>query len=244
MIEAKNLKKSFGTIEAVRGVSFSVAKGEVLGFLGPNGAGKTTTMRMITGFLPPTGGTATVCGHDILTDPIAVKRQIGYLPENAPAYESMTVTNFLRFIAEIRGYRGSEARDRVDSVVAKCHLDTVRNQTIGTLSKGYHQRACFAQSILHDPAVLIMDEPTDGLDPNQKHVVREMIAAMAAEKAIIVSTHILEEVDAVCTRAIIIARGQIVANGTPDELKAKSKTGRLDDVFRMLTLGKEETNNG
>ncbi len=244
MIEAKNLKKNFGAIEAVRGVSFSVAKGEVLGFLGPNGAGKTTTMRMITGFLPPSGGSATVCGHDIQKDPLAVKKQIGYLPENAPAYGSMTVTNFLKFAAEIRGYRGEEAAARVETTIKKCHLEKVRHQTISTLSKGYHQRACFAQSILHDPAVLIMDEPTDGLDPNQKHVVREMIAAMAAEKAIIVSTHILEEVDAVCTRAIIIANGQIVANGTPTELKAKSSTGRLDDVFRMLTLGKEETSNG
>ncbi len=244
MIEAKNLKKHFGTIEAVKGVSFSVAKGEVLGFLGPNGAGKTTTMRMITGFLPPSGGTATVCGHDILTDPIAVKKQIGYLPENAPAYGSMTVTNFLKFAAEVRGFRGGAAAERVDATIRKCHLTKVRNQTIGTLSKGYRQRVGFAQAILHDPAVLIMDEPTDGLDPNQKHVVREMIKEMAAEKAIIVSTHILEEVDAVCTRAIIIANGQIVANGTPKELKAKSSTGRLDDVFRMLTLGKEETING
>jgi ABC-2 type transport system ATP-binding protein len=240
MLEVRDLRKNFGPIEAVKGVSFSVAKGEVLGFLGPNGAGKTTTMRMVTGFLPPTAGTAVVCGHDVLKDPVGAKASIGYLPENAPAYDSMTVTNFLAFAAEIRGFRGAEKRDRVAAAIARCRLEKVRNQTIDTLSKGYRQRTCFAQAILHDPPVLIMDEPTDGLDPNQKFVVREMIKEMAAQKTIIVSTHILEEVDAVCTRAIIISGGTLVANGTPDELKAKSPTGRLDDVFRMLTLGKEE----
>ncbi len=240
MLDVENVFKSFGAIEAVRGVSFSAAKGEVLGFLGPNGAGKTTTMRMITGFLPPTSGTIRVCGHDVSREPVAVKRQIGYLPENAPAYESMSVTDFLRFAAEVRGYRGTEKADRVEAAILKCRLEKVRTQSIGTLSKGYHQRACFAQAILHDPPVLIMDEPTDGLDPNQKHVVRDMIKTMAAEKTIIVSTHILEEVDAVCTRAIIISNGQIVANGTPEELKARSPSGRLDDVFRMLTIGNEE----
>ena len=240
MLEVRDLRKNFGSIEAVKGVSFSVAKGEVLGFLGPNGAGKTTTMRMVTGFLPPTAGTAVVCGHDVLKDPVGAKASIGYLPENAPAYDSMTVTDFLGFAAEIRGFRGSEKRDRVAAAIARCRLEKVRNQTIDTLSKGYRQRTCFAQAILHDPPVLIMDEPTDGLDPNQKFVVREMIKEMASQKTIIVSTHILEEVDAVCTRAIIISGGALVANGTPDELKAKSPTGRLDDVFRMLTLGKEE----
>jgi ABC-2 type transport system ATP-binding protein len=239
MLEVKNLKKDFGSIQAVRDVSFSVAKGEVLGFLGPNGAGKTTTMRMITGFLPPSAGTAVICGHDIRTDPVAAKRCIGYLPENAPAYDAMAVEDFLRFAGEIRGFRGSELRDRVDATVAKCHLAKVRAQSIHTLSKGYRQRTCFAQAILHDPAVLIMDEPTDGLDPNQKHVVREMIREMAPQKVIIVSTHILEEVDAVCSRAIIIANGRIVANGTPEELRARSATGRLDDVFRKLTLSEE-----
>ncbi len=238
-VKVQNLKKRFGQIEAVRGVSFEVSKGEVLGFLGPNGAGKTTTMRMITGFLPPTEGTAWVGGCNVAEDPVGVKRQIGYLPENAPAYSSMSVTGFLRFTGSIRGYRGSELEDRVDASLRKCHLDGVRNQTISTLSKGYRQRTCFAQAILHDPAVLIMDEPTDGLDPNQKFVVREMIQAMSAEKVIIVSTHILEEVDAVCSRAVIIARGQVVANGTPAELKAMSSTGRLDDVFRKLTIGEE-----
>jgi ABC-2 type transport system ATP-binding protein len=239
MIEANDLKKHFGRIEAVRGVSFRVDKGEVLGFLGPNGAGKTTTMRMLTGFLPPTAGAATVCGHSVLDDPIAVKRAIGYLPENAPAYASMTVTAFLAFAARMRGFTGSENADRVESAIHRCHLEKVRRQTIATLSKGYRQRACFAQAILHDPPVLIMDEPTDGLDPNQKHVVRTMIAEMAADKAIIVSTHILEEVDAVCTRALIIADGTVAVSGTPAELRARSDSGRLEDVFRNFTLGKE-----
>jgi ABC-2 type transport system ATP-binding protein len=239
MVEVRDLKKHFGHIEAVRGVSFKVAKGEVLGFLGPNGAGKSTTMRMITGFLPPSAGTALVGGYDVSEDPIKVKQQLGYLPENAPSYESMSVAGFLKFTAQIRGYRGSELDDRVNSAIEKCVLQSVRNQTISTLSKGYRQRSCFAQAILHDPPVLIMDEPTDGLDPNQKHVVREMIQQMASKKAIIISTHILEEVDAVCSRAIIIANGKIVANGTPDELKAKSETGRLDDVFRKLTIEEE-----
>jgi ABC-2 type transport system ATP-binding protein len=242
MLEVRNLYKSFGPIEAVRGISFSVAKGEVLGFLGPNGAGKTTTMRMITGFLPPTSGTAVVCGHDVLRDPVGAKRCIGYLPENAPSYDSMTVVDFLKFCADVRGIRGQASVKAVDGAVGRCRLEKVRRQTIGTLSKGYRQRACFAQAILHDPQVLIMDEPTDGLDPNQKFVVREMIREMAPEKVIIVSTHILEEVDAVCSRAIIISGGQIVANGTPAELKARSKTGRLDEVFRDLTIGKEAAN--
>jgi len=243
MLEVKQLRKTFGPIEAVRGVSFTAEKGEVLGFLGPNGAGKTTTMRMITGFLPPTSGTAIVNGHDVLQDPVAVKSQIGYLPENAPAYDSMTVTAFLMFAAEVRGFRGAERKRLVEEAIKKCHLERVRNQSVHTLSKGYRQRACFAQAILHNPPILIMDEPTDGLDPNQKYTVREMIKEMAAEKTIIVSTHILEEVDAVCTRAIIIHNGEIVANGTPDDLKKKSETGRLDDVFRMLTGGKESDRN-
>lgn len=240
MLEVQRLKKQFGRIRAVKDISFAVEKGEVLGFLGPNGAGKSTTMRMITGFLPPTSGTARVCGYDIRQNPVEAKRNIGYLPENAPAYDSMSVTAFLNFAAEIRGYRAAERRERVDAAVQKCRLEGVLTQSIGTLSKGYRQRACFAQAILHDPPVLIMDEPTDGLDPNQKHAVRAMIKEMAAEKAIVVSTHILEEVDAVCTRAIIIAKGAIVANGTPEELKSKSPSGRLDDVFRMLTIDKEE----
>ncbi|MEI6210210.1 MAG: ABC transporter ATP-binding protein [bacterium] len=239
MLTVSELKKSFGPIQAVKGVSFTVNKGEVLGFLGPNGAGKTTTMRMITGFLPPSSGTASLCGHDIQDDPVGAKRCIGYLPENAPSYHAMTVTEFLTFIANIRGFGGSEGQDRVESAIQKSRLDSVRHQAVETLSKGYRQRTCFAQAILHDPPVLVMDEPTDGLDPNQKFVVRQMIRDMAAEKAIIVSTHILEEVDAVCTRAIIIARGQIVANGTPAELRSRDPQGRLEEVFRKLTMTEE-----
>jgi len=239
MLTVCDFKKNFGPIQAVRGVSFTVKKGEVLGFLGPNGAGKSTTMRMITGFLPPSGGTAEICGHDILQDPVAAKRCIGYLPENAPCYHAMTVTEFLTFIAEVRGFGGKDRLDRVESAIQKSRLESVRNQAVETLSKGFRQRTCFAQAILHDPPVLVMDEPTDGLDPNQKFVVRQMIKDMAAEKAIIISTHILEEVDAVCTRAIIIAQGRIVANGTPAELRAKDPKNRLEEVFRKLTMNEE-----
>ena len=239
MIEVKGVKKSYGPIDAVRDVTFNVQKGEIFGFLGPNGAGKTTTMRIITGFLPATDGSAAVCGHDIRRDAVAAKKCIGYLPENAPVYADMTVTNFLLFVAGIRGFKGSEQKDRVEHTIGSCHLDKVRHQAVETLSKGYRQRTCFAQAILHDPPVLIMDEPTDGLDPNQKFVVRNMIKEMAPQKAIVISTHILEEVEAVCTRAIIISNGRIVANSTPDELKSRSKTGRLDEVFRTLTVGEE-----
>lgn len=239
MLKVDKLKKSFGSFEAVKGISFEVAKGEVLGFLGPNGAGKSTTMRMITGFIPPTSGTAEICGHDIVKDPVGAKRELGYLPESAPSYRAMTVTDFLAFIAKIRGFRGAEARDRVEKALVDAKLTGVARQTIDTLSKGYRQRTCFAQAILHDPKVLIMDEPTDGLDPNQKFVVREMIKNMAKEKAIIISTHILEEVDAVCTRALIIAQGEIKADGTPAELRAKDPSGKLDVVFRNLTMEKE-----
>lgn len=239
MLEVKGLGRSFGPIKAVKGVSFKVDKGEVLGFLGPNGAGKTTTMRMITGFLPPSEGTASICGFDVTENPVEAKRNIGYLPENAPTYDSMIVRDFLKFIAEIRGLRGDEKRRRVEAAVEKCRLVPVLAQSISTLSKGYRQRVCFAQAILHDPPVLIMDEPTDGLDPNQKHVVRTMIGEMRSSKAIIVSTHILEEVDSVCTRAIIISQGSIVANGTPAELRSRSSSGRLEDVFRKLTTGEE-----
>jgi ABC-2 type transport system ATP-binding protein len=223
----------------VKGISFSVGKGEVLGFLGPNGAGKSTTMRMITGFIPPSAGTATVCGHDITTDPVAAKACFGYLPENAPSYRSMTVEDFLTFIAGVRGFRGKAGKEKVEAVIAKARLSNVAKQTIDTLSKGYRQRTCFAQAILHDPKVLIMDEPTDGLDPNQKFVVREMIKEMSADKAIIISTHILEEVDAVCSRAVVIAHGELKADGTPAELKAMDPSGRLDVVFRNLTMEKE-----
>ncbi len=240
MLKVENLKKSFGSFEAVKGISFSVAKGEVLGFLGPNGAGKSTTMRMITGFIPPTSGTAVICGHDILKDPIGAKSALGYLPEAAPSYRAMTVEDFLTFIAKTRGFSGAAVKERVAAVIEKARLANVAKQTIDTLSKGYRQRTCFAQAILHDPQVLIMDEPTDGLDPNQKFVVREMIKEMAKEKAIIISTHILEEVDAVCTRAIIIAQGEIKADGTPEKLRALDPSGKLDVVFRNLTMKEEK----
>ncbi len=239
MLEAINLHKSFGQIQAVRGLSFVVEKGEILGCMGPNGAGKSTTMRMITGFLPPSAGTAKVCGHDVQTDPVAAKSMMGYLPESAPVYRDMTVSGFLHFVARIRGYCKALAKDKVEAVMRKCYLEDVRYQSIDTLSKGFRQRVCCAQAVLHDPPVLVMDEPTDGLDPNQKRLVRNMIREMASEKAIVVSTHILEEIDALCTRAIIIARGVVVANGTPAELKAKSPTGRLDDMFWELTMGPE-----
>src|SRR5213080_729385 len=222
MIKVHNLEKHFGTKRAVDGVSFSVERGEVLGFLGPNGAGKSTTMRMITGFIPPTSGTATVGGFDIVEQGIEARRLIGYLPENAPAYTDMTVYGFLNFTAEIRGLRGDAKKKAVDRVVEMCFLESVLHQSVETLSKGYRHRTCFAQSIIHDPDVLILDEPTDGLDPNQKHEVRQLIRRMGEKKAIIFSTHILEEVEAVCSRAIIIDRGKIMANGTPQELKQRS----------------------
>ena len=237
MLKVENLKKSFGSFEAVKGISFEVKKGEVLGFLGPNGAGKSTTMRMITGFIPPTSGTAEICGHDIIKDPVGAKSELGYLPEAAPSYRAMTVTDFLTFIAKIRGFAGAAAKAKVEEAIEKAKLTTVARQTIETLSKGYRQRTCFAQAILHDPKVLIMDEPTDGLDPNQKFTVREMIKSMAKEgKAIIISTHILEEVDAVCSKVVVIADGEKKFDGTPAELKAKDPSGKLDVVFRNLTM--------
>jgi ABC-2 type transport system ATP-binding protein len=223
MIEVRRLKRYFGPILAVDDVSFSVARGEVLGFLGPNGAGKSTTMKLITGFLAPTSGTATVCGADVVTDPIAAKRHIGYLPEGAPAYFDMTPASFLRFIARIRGFHGAEAQRRIALAIERTALHGVLAQPIETLSKGFKRRVGLAQALLHDPDVLILDEPTDGLDPNQKHEVRTLINTLAPQKAIIISTHLLEEVDAVCTRAIIIARGRIVADGTPVELEARSR---------------------
>jgi ABC-2 type transport system ATP-binding protein len=223
MIRVQDLTKFFGPKKAVNGVSFTVERGEVLGFLGPNGAGKSTTMRMITGFIPPTEGTVSVGGFDMLDDPLRAKSLIGYLPESAPAYSEMNVTDFLSFVAELRGLRGNAKRAAVDRAIEMCFLGSVAQQTVETLSKGYKHRTCFAQSIIHDPEVLILDEPTEGLDPNQKHEVRTLIRRMGERKAIIFSTHILEEVEAVCSRAIIIDRGQIVANGTPAELKQRSQ---------------------
>jgi len=222
MIVLKDLTKRFGPLVAVDNVSLTVGIGEVLGFLGPNGAGKSTTMRMITGFIEPTSGTAEVCGHDVVRDPVAVKRRIGYLPEGAPTYGDMTPQSYLGFIAEIRGFDGAEKRRRIDEVVAKVELGEVMRQPIETLSKGFKRRVGLAQAMIHDPDILIMDEPTDGLDPNQKHRLRSLIREMAANKAIVVSTHILEEVEAVCSRAVIIARGRLLADGTPEELVARA----------------------
>ena len=220
MIEVQSLTKHFGPIRAVDDVSFSVAKGEVLGFLGPNGAGKSTTMKMITGFLAPTSGTAVVCGHDIRHDAIAAKTRIGYLPEGAPLYADMTARGFLNFIGASRGLSGAGRAQAVDRVVDMAQLSAVLDQPIETLSKGFTRRVCLAQALLHDPDVLILDEPTDGLDPNQKHHVRQVIDEMAPDKAIVISTHILEEVHAVCSRAMIIAQGRLLADGTPAELEA------------------------
>ena len=214
--------KAFGAKRAVDGVSFAVERGEVLGFLGPNGAGKSTTMRMITGFIPPTDGSVKVGGHDVVEAPLEVKRLIGYLPEAAPSYPDMTVAGFLSFAADMRGLAGDAKKRAIGRVIDLCFLDAVIHQSIDTLSKGYRHRPCLAQALIHDPDVLILDEPTDGLDPNQKHEVRNLIRELGASKAIVFSTHILEEVDAACTRAIIIDRGRIVANGTPDELRAMS----------------------
>ncbi|MGI9421662.1 MAG: ABC transporter ATP-binding protein [Hyphomicrobiaceae bacterium] len=221
LIKTDRLTKHFGEITAVDGISLSVQKGEVLGFLGPNGAGKSTTMKMITGFLEPDSGQIRVANINMADDPIAAKKEIGYLPEGAPAYGDMTALSFLQFIAEIRGFDGGERDYRVSQAVDKTGLSSVLNQLIETLSKGYKRRVGLAQAILHDPDVLIMDEPTDGLDPNQKHHVRTLITEMAAEKAIVVSTHILEEVEAVCTRAVVIDRGRVVADGTAEDLQRR-----------------------
>lgn len=235
MIEVKGLVKAYGAKLAVDGVSFRVNRGEILGFLGPNGAGKSTTMKMITGFLRPTAGTARVDGHDVTEEPVAVKRKIGYLPENAPAYGEMTVEEYLLFIAESRGFRGEQRLGPLDRAIELTHLAPVRRQTIETLSKGYKQRVGFAQALLHDPPVLILDEPTDGLDPNQKNEVRAIIKQMATEKAVVLSTHILEEVDAICTRIILISQGKVVVDETPAQFRARQPGARLDEIFRSLT---------
>jgi ABC-2 type transport system ATP-binding protein len=224
MVEIESLRKTFGSIVAVDGVSFTIGKGEVLGFLGPNGAGKSTTMKMITGFLTPTSGTVRVCGHDVQDEALDAKKRIGYLPEGAPAYQDMTPASFLTFIGEMRGLRGDSLKRAVSETMGKVNLQSVLDQPIETLSKGFKRRVGLAQAILHDPDVLVLDEPTDGLDPNQKHEVRTLIRAMAQEKAIILSTHILEEVHAVCSRAMIIAKGKVVFDGTPAELEGQAPT--------------------
>ena len=231
MIKIENVVKTFGAKRAVDGISFTVERGEVVGFLGPNGSGKSTTMRMITGYYAPSSGKISVGGNDVVESPLEAKRLIGYLPENAAAYSEMTVRGFLAFAAELRGLSGEAKKKALARAVERCFLASVLHQSIDTLSKGYRHRTCLAQALIHDPEVLVLDEPTDGLDPNQKHEIRNLIRELGKSKAVVFSTHILEEVDAACTRAIIIDRGKIVANGTPDEL------GRpLEDVFRRITL--------
>jgi ABC-2 type transport system ATP-binding protein len=237
MIEVKELRRSFGPVIAVDGISFDVEKGEVLGLLGPNGAGKTTAMRILACFLRPDSGTATICGHDILQNPVEVRKSIGYLAENVPAYNEMTVGGFLNFICDAREIRGKARKGALDRVVPMCSIDSVYHQTIETLSKGYKRRVGLAQALIHDPDVLILDEPTDGLDPNQKHEVRKLINKMAKNKCIIISTHILEEVEAVCSRTIIIARGRILVDSTPKQLKEEHQCS-LDAVFRRITRSK------
>ena len=234
MISIKNLRRSFGPIVAVDDISFDVGKGEVLGFLGPNGAGKSTTMKILACFLPPDSGTASICGYDILSEPIKVRQSIGYLAENAPAYGEMTVASFLNFICDARGICGKARKDAIDRIVTMCAINSVYHQSIETLSKGYLRRLGLAQALIHDPDVLILDEPTDGLDPNQKHEVRQLINKMAKDKCIVISTHILEEVEAICTRSIIIDKGKILADDTPQNLKEKHKCN-LDEVFRKIT---------
>jgi ABC-2 type transport system ATP-binding protein len=235
MIEIKHLTKRYGELVAVDDISFDVAPGQVLGFLGPNGAGKSTTMKMITGFLAPTTGSVRVCGHDLESAPLAAKACMGYLPEGAPSYSEMNVRSFLEFIADIRGLGADLRKRRLDDVIARLGLGGVLAQVIETLSKGFKRRVGLAQALLHDPQVLILDEPTDGLDPNQKYEVRALISDMSRDKIIVISTHILEEVDAVCNRAIIIANGRILADDTPKNLAGRAPSGRLDDVFRSIT---------
>ncbi|MHC4456360.1 MAG: ABC transporter ATP-binding protein [Planctomycetota bacterium] len=234
MVSVQDLRRRFGSIIAVDGISFEANRGDVLGFLGPNGAGKTTAMRMLACFLPPDSGTATVCEYDIREQATEVQKSIGYLAENAPAYGEMSVGSFLSFVCDARQIYGNKRKESLERIVELCAIESVYHQTIETLSKGYQRRVGLAQALIHDPPVLILDEPTDGLDPNQKHDVRQLISKMAADKCIIISTHILEEVEAVCTRMIIIARGKILVDSTPQELKEKYKTS-LNKVFRTIT---------
>ena len=234
MIEVKELRRSFGPVIAVDGISFNVKEGEVLGLLGPNGAGKTTAMRILACFLRPDSGTATICGYDILKNPTDVRRSLGYVAENVPAYNEMTVGSFLNFICDVREITGRNRKETLDRIVPMCSIESVYHQSIETLSKGYKRRVGLAQALMHDPDVLILDEPTDGLDPNQKHEVRKLIQKMAKNKCIIVSTHILEEVEAVCSRTIIIAKGRILVDSTPKKLKEQYQCN-LDSVFRKIT---------
>jgi ABC-2 type transport system ATP-binding protein len=238
MIEAMELSKSFGPIVAVDGVSFTLEKGDVLGFMGPNGAGKTTTMKMLSCFFPPDSGTARIQGHDILAEPVAAREKIGYLAENAPAYEEMTVAAFLGFVCDARGIKGQDRADAIERVNSDCMLQDVMHQPIETLSKGFRRRVGLAQALVHDPPVLLLDEPTDGLDPNQKHDVRALIQRIAPEKSILVSTRILGEVDAICNRIIIIDQGKLLVDTTPNDLR-KEEGDDLEMVFRKLTTGKK-----
>ena len=222
MIEVVEISRNFGRFQAVSNVSFQVQKSEVLGFLGPNGAGKSTTMKMLTGYLQPSSGDALICGHSVTKQSLKARAKIGYLPESAPSYGEMQVEEFLRFVGKVRGLTGGKLNSQIEKVLENTSLETVRKQLIETLSKGYRQRTCLAQSLLHDPTVLLLDEPTDGLDPNQKYEVRKLISQLKEDRTILVSTHILEEVEAICTRAIILSEGKIVGDGTPEELLSKS----------------------
>jgi len=237
MISIEKLRRSFGSVIAVDDISFDVNKGEVMGFLGPNGAGKSTVMKMLACFLRPDSGTASICGHDICKEPLKVRESIGYLAENVPVYSEMTAGSLLDFVCDAREIFGPKRKEALDRVVSMCSIESVYHQTIETLSKGYKRRVGLAQALVHDPAVLILDEPTDGLDPNQKHDVRELITKMSKEKCIIVSTHILEEVEGVCSRTIIISRGKILVDSTPEKLKQEYNCS-LDEVFRKITKSK------
>ncbi len=241
MIEVHNLRKSFGPITAVDSISFSAQQGDVLGFLGPNGAGKTTAMRMLAGFLTPDSGSAQICGHDIRRNSVNVRQSLGYLAEHAPAYNEMTVSSFLNFICDARHIPGAQRQEALERVISICAIEPVYQQTIETLSKGYRRRVGLAQALIHDPPVLVLDEPTDGLDPNQKHDVRQLINSIAQEKCIIISTHILEEVEAVCSRIIIIANGRILVDSTPEALKREHQA-ELFDIFRKITLADSRIN--
>jgi ABC-2 type transport system ATP-binding protein len=243
LVEARDLVKRFGSLTAVDGISFTVERGEVVGFLGPNGAGKSTAMKIISGFLEPTSGQAWIDGHNSHSDPIAARRRLGYLPEGAPAYADMSVAAFLGFVAAMHGLSKAQANERLAEVVERVHLAEVWNQRIDSLSKGFKRRVGIAQALVHDPDVLILDEPTDGLDPNQKHEMRALIRAIAPRKAIIISTHILEEVEAVCGRAIIIAKGRMLADATPAVLLAGAAeshsvavTITTDDAQRAIEI--------
>ena len=235
LVRVRDLRKDYGSIRALDSISFDVSRGDILGFLGPNGAGKTTAMKLITGFIDPDGGSVVVAGHDVASAPLAAQRRMGYLPENAPAYGEMTVDGFLRFVADARTL--TDARGAIDRVVDMAALGTVRHQTIETLSKGFKRRVGLAQAMIHDPEVLILDEPTDGLDPNQKVLVQDLLANLSQERCVILSTHLLDEAEKVCNRAVIISEGRILVDSTPHDLVKQSSSGRLDEVFRRLTGG-------